>query len=182
MLLAGVARFGVGNWKKILSEYKFHHKRTAVDLKDKYRNILRAQERQTKAARSAAPIQYPITAQSAPSTHSSHSGASYSSQGVLVHHPPRHYIDPRSHPPPYPHPGGVPAPAEPPISPHVYHGRSHHDRRLRGRELQFNPLPPPSTSIMSSSRGLQGARSETRQSTPSSMHVATLLTPFDTSF
>jgi hypothetical protein len=36
-LLRGVARFGIGNWKKILqhSEYKFNG-RTAVDLKDRY--------------------------------------------------------------------------------------------------------------------------------------------------
>ncbi|CAD0109947.1 unnamed protein product, partial [Aureobasidium uvarum] len=36
-LLAGVSRFGIGNWKKILlcSDYQFH-KRTAVDLKDRY--------------------------------------------------------------------------------------------------------------------------------------------------
>ncbi|KAI4726776.1 hypothetical protein E4T49_05466 [Aureobasidium sp. EXF-10728] len=37
-LLAGVSRFGIGNWKKILlcSDYHFH-KRTAVDLKDRFR-------------------------------------------------------------------------------------------------------------------------------------------------
>ncbi|KAH0157721.1 hypothetical protein KCU67_g7800, partial [Aureobasidium melanogenum] len=37
-LLAGVSRFGIGNWKKILlcSDYQFH-KRTAVDLKDRFR-------------------------------------------------------------------------------------------------------------------------------------------------
>jgi len=36
-LLAGVSRFGIGNWKKILlcPDYQFH-KRTAVDLKDRY--------------------------------------------------------------------------------------------------------------------------------------------------
>jgi hypothetical protein len=36
-LLAGVSRFGIGNWKKILlcSDYQFH-RRTAVDLKDRY--------------------------------------------------------------------------------------------------------------------------------------------------
>jgi hypothetical protein len=35
-LLAGVSRFGIGNWKKILlcPDYQFH-KRTAVDLKDR---------------------------------------------------------------------------------------------------------------------------------------------------
>lgn len=46
MLLDGVNRFGAGSWKKILLSYNFHIKRTAVDLKDKYRNILRAQERE----------------------------------------------------------------------------------------------------------------------------------------
>lgn len=40
-LLAGVSRFGIGNWKKILlcSDYQFH-KRTAVDLKDRYWKML----------------------------------------------------------------------------------------------------------------------------------------------
>jgi len=40
-LLSGVSRFGIGNWKKILlcSDYKFH-KRTAVDLKDRYPSTL----------------------------------------------------------------------------------------------------------------------------------------------
>lgn len=45
MLLDGVKRFGAGSWKKILSTYEFHWKRTAVDLKDKYRNILKGRER-----------------------------------------------------------------------------------------------------------------------------------------
>lgn len=38
-LLQGVARFGIGSWKKILlcPDYQFH-KRTAVDLKDRYPN------------------------------------------------------------------------------------------------------------------------------------------------
>ncbi|KAI4834363.1 hypothetical protein E4T44_08870 [Aureobasidium sp. EXF-8845] len=37
-LLTGVSRFGIGNWKKILlcPDYQFH-KRTAVDLKDRFR-------------------------------------------------------------------------------------------------------------------------------------------------
>ncbi len=53
-LLDGVARYGAGNWKKILSSYSFHSKRTAVDLKDKYRNILRAQERARNATQRSA--------------------------------------------------------------------------------------------------------------------------------
>lgn len=53
MLLDGVRIFGPGRWKKILSSYDFHHKRTAVDLKDKYRNVLRAQERARNNAASA---------------------------------------------------------------------------------------------------------------------------------
>ena len=40
MLLEGITRFGCGNWKQILPSYKFHDKRTNVDPKDKYRNIL----------------------------------------------------------------------------------------------------------------------------------------------
>lgn len=46
MLVDGIRKFGVGNWKRILCAYEFHEKRTAVDLKDKYRNILRAEERE----------------------------------------------------------------------------------------------------------------------------------------
>eukprot|EP00026_Physarum_polycephalum_P012865 Phypoly_transcript_13206.p1 GENE.Phypoly_transcript_13206~~Phypoly_transcript_13206.p1 ORF type:complete len:121 (-),score=12.94 Phypoly_transcript_13206:150-512(-) len=34
----GVERFGVGKWKEILMSYNFNN-RTAVDLKDKWRNI-----------------------------------------------------------------------------------------------------------------------------------------------
>lgn len=45
MLMEGVRRFGAGNWKKILNSYQFHWKRTAVDLKDKYRNVMRAKAR-----------------------------------------------------------------------------------------------------------------------------------------
>lgn len=50
MLLDGVRVFGVGNWKKILNSYTFHWKRTAVDLKDKYRNIMRARVRRMNAS------------------------------------------------------------------------------------------------------------------------------------
>lgn len=50
MLLEGVRLFGVGNWKKILNTYQFHLKRTAVDLKDKYRNITRAKIRRMNAS------------------------------------------------------------------------------------------------------------------------------------
>jgi hypothetical protein len=37
-LKAGVARFGAGKWKTILSFYNFNN-RTTVDLKDKWRNL-----------------------------------------------------------------------------------------------------------------------------------------------
>ncbi|KAI0566073.1 MYB-related transcription factor [Gracilaria domingensis] len=47
-LLEGVRKYGAGKWKKILTCYEFHRKRTAVDLKDKYRNIIRAQEREKR--------------------------------------------------------------------------------------------------------------------------------------
>lgn len=50
MLLEGVRVFGVGNWKKILNCYRFHWKRTAVDLKDKYRNMTRAKMRKMNAS------------------------------------------------------------------------------------------------------------------------------------
>lgn len=50
MLMDGVRLFGVGNWKKILTSYKFHGKRTAVDLKDKYRNMTRAKLRKMNAS------------------------------------------------------------------------------------------------------------------------------------
>ncbi|CAN8067005.1 unnamed protein product [Agarophyton chilense] len=55
MLLDGVRVFGVGNWKKILNSYRFHWKRTAVDLKDKYRNMTRAKMRRINAAAATGP-------------------------------------------------------------------------------------------------------------------------------
>ncbi|EME26576.1 hypothetical protein Gasu2_17440 [Galdieria sulphuraria] len=39
-LRIGISQFGVGRWKNILYSYPFHPKRTCVDLKDKYRNML----------------------------------------------------------------------------------------------------------------------------------------------
>jgi len=41
-LHAGVEKYGIGRWKEILEDrdFIFHH-RTTVDLKDKYRNILK---------------------------------------------------------------------------------------------------------------------------------------------
>lgn len=56
MLLEGVRVFGAGNWKKILNSYRFHWKRTAVDLKDKYRNITRAKMRRINASTSASDL------------------------------------------------------------------------------------------------------------------------------
>ena len=36
----GVRRFGVGHWKEILARYPFQN-RTSVNLKDKWRNMLK---------------------------------------------------------------------------------------------------------------------------------------------
>jgi hypothetical protein len=46
-LLQGVQRHGVGQWEPILAAHRdvFHPKRTAVDLKDKYRNVMKQQQR-----------------------------------------------------------------------------------------------------------------------------------------
>lgn len=38
-LIEGVRKYGVGSWAKILFNYKFHHSRTNVNLKDKYRTL-----------------------------------------------------------------------------------------------------------------------------------------------
>jgi len=38
-LYKGVERFGIGQWARVLSEYAFHPKRRAGDLKDKWRNL-----------------------------------------------------------------------------------------------------------------------------------------------
>jgi hypothetical protein len=40
-LLQGVAKFGVGKWSKILRHYEFTAGRSAVDIKDKWRNLAR---------------------------------------------------------------------------------------------------------------------------------------------
>jgi len=48
-LLRGVEIFGVGKWTSILRNFNFQKKRSAIDLKDKYRNILRAKQRSRMA-------------------------------------------------------------------------------------------------------------------------------------
>eukprot|EP00188_Purpureofilum_apyrenoidigerum_P003996 Plantae.Rhodophyta-Purpureofilum_apyrenoidigerum.ctg4347.p1 GENE.Plantae.Rhodophyta-Purpureofilum_apyrenoidigerum.ctg4347~~Plantae.Rhodophyta-Purpureofilum_apyrenoidigerum.ctg4347.p1 ORF type:complete len:301 (+),score=37.28 Plantae.Rhodophyta-Purpureofilum_apyrenoidigerum.ctg4347:229-1131(+) len=47
-LLEGINQFGVGSWKKILTSYNFHRKRTPVDLKDKHRNMMKMKLRQKR--------------------------------------------------------------------------------------------------------------------------------------
>lgn len=44
-LIRGVEKFGVGKWTSILKNFSFHKKRSAIDLKDKYRNMVRAKRR-----------------------------------------------------------------------------------------------------------------------------------------
>lgn len=52
LLLEGVALYGIGNWKTILSRmHGFHPKRTPMNLKDKFRNMLRARMRQSAGGR-----------------------------------------------------------------------------------------------------------------------------------
>ncbi|KAF6000384.1 hypothetical protein F1559_000393 [Cyanidiococcus yangmingshanensis] len=52
LLLEGVALYGIGNWKAILSRmHGFHPKRTPMNLKDKFRNMLRARMRQSAGGR-----------------------------------------------------------------------------------------------------------------------------------
>jgi Myb-like DNA-binding domain len=50
MLYAGVRRCGAGKWKVILATYPFNARRTPVDLKDKWRNVLKKERRRVKAA------------------------------------------------------------------------------------------------------------------------------------
>lgn len=40
-LMDGVKKYGKGNWSEILKNYPFHKKRSSVDLKDKYRNLMK---------------------------------------------------------------------------------------------------------------------------------------------
>ncbi|KAK4538710.1 hypothetical protein CDCA_CDCA19G4735 [Cyanidium caldarium] len=55
LLLEGVALYGIGHWKRILHNMDgFHPKRTPMNLKDKFRNILRARMRQAEASGSPA--------------------------------------------------------------------------------------------------------------------------------
>lgn len=51
LLLEGVRTHGLGCWAKILSEYEFAPGRTSVDLKDKYRNLLKLQAKEQEAHR-----------------------------------------------------------------------------------------------------------------------------------
>ena len=55
-LLRGVAKFGIGNWKKILEcpEFKFHN-RTAVDLKDRFRTCCPEEYRKVGSTDKAPP-------------------------------------------------------------------------------------------------------------------------------
>ncbi|KAF2146331.1 uncharacterized protein K452DRAFT_305274 [Aplosporella prunicola CBS 121167] len=64
-LLRGVARFGIGNWKKILScpDYTFDG-RTAVDLKDRFRTCCPEEYRKLKAPSNADKDKSPNTAES----------------------------------------------------------------------------------------------------------------------
>jgi hypothetical protein len=48
MLRAGVLRFGVGKWKHILTAYPFNVRRSSVDLKDKWRNIMKKENRRVR--------------------------------------------------------------------------------------------------------------------------------------
>ncbi|KAL6057118.1 Myblike DNA-binding domain containing protein [Balamuthia mandrillaris] len=50
-LMQGVKKYGAGNWATIRQNFTFHSRRTTVDLKDKYRNLLRAQERERQKRR-----------------------------------------------------------------------------------------------------------------------------------
>lgn len=49
MLEDGVRVFGSGNWKRILHSYRFHPKRSPVDLKDKWRNLNRSKAKKAAA-------------------------------------------------------------------------------------------------------------------------------------
>jgi hypothetical protein len=55
MLFAGVRRFGPGKWKLILAAYPFNARRSPVDLKDKWRNVLKKQQRRTRNAKTKSP-------------------------------------------------------------------------------------------------------------------------------
>ncbi|KAJ6230832.1 telomeric repeat-binding factor 1 [Anaeramoeba flamelloides] len=48
-LIDGINRFGVGKWAKIMrqSEYSFHVKRTPHDLKDKWRNLTKFEDKES---------------------------------------------------------------------------------------------------------------------------------------
>jgi Myb-like DNA-binding domain len=48
MLFAGVRRFGAGKWKLILAAYPFNARRSPVDLKDKWRNVLKKEKRRSR--------------------------------------------------------------------------------------------------------------------------------------
>lgn len=182
MLLEGVARYGAGNWKKILSSFQFHHKRTAVDLKDKYRNILRAQERARAAGlKASGPSELPAhgNEQALYAHRTTHEPRPQSSQTGHRHSHQSAFLRPIAGPPP---------PTEPPVVPLRVPG--HLGGRGLAKSLPYHSMslaPIPHTKGISSSteRGsghMQRTAASEKTRAPSSMHVAALLTAPDVSY